>query len=65
MPLARARSVAVVGIEGRVIEIEADIGAGMPGTKLVGLPDAGLREAKDRVRAAVRNSGRAWPDTAV
>ncbi|WP_007024544.1 YifB family Mg chelatase-like AAA ATPase [Saccharomonospora iraqiensis] len=65
MSLARARSVAVVGIEGRVIEIEADIGAGMPGTKLVGLPDAGLREAKDRVRAAVRNSGRAWPETAV
>ncbi|PXY26158.1 YifB family Mg chelatase-like AAA ATPase [Prauserella endophytica] len=65
MPLARAWSVALIGIEGRLVEIEADIGAGMPGTKLVGLPDAGLREAKDRVRAAVRNSGEKWPDTHV
>jgi magnesium chelatase family protein len=65
MALARAWSVALLGLEGRVIEIEADIGAGMPGTKLVGLPDPGLREAKDRVRAAVRNSGRKWPDTNV
>lgn len=65
MALARAWSVALLGIDGRLIEIEADIGAGMPGTKLVGLPDPGLREAKDRVRAAVRNSGEKWPDCAV
>ncbi|MBB3052132.1 magnesium chelatase family protein [Prauserella isguenensis] len=65
MPLARAWSVALIGIEGRPVEIEADIGAGLPGTKLVGLPDAGLREAKDRVRAAVRNSGQRWPDSNV
>ncbi|PRX48400.1 magnesium chelatase family protein [Prauserella shujinwangii] len=65
MALARTWSIALLGIEGRVVEIEADIGAGMPGTKLVGLPDAGLREAKDRVRAAVRNSGEKWPDTNV
>ncbi|MBK1786753.1 YifB family Mg chelatase-like AAA ATPase [Prauserella cavernicola] len=65
MPLARAWSVALIGLDGRLVEIEADIGAGMPGTKLVGLPDAGLREAKDRVRAAVRNSGQKWPDTHV
>lgn len=65
MALARAWSVALIGIEGRPVEIEADIGAGLPGTKLVGLPDAGLREAKDRVRAAVRNSGQRWPDSSV
>ncbi|EHR49650.1 Mg chelatase-related protein [Saccharomonospora marina XMU15] len=65
MALARAWSVALLGIDGRLVEIEADIGAGMPGTKLVGLPDTGLREAKDRVRAAVRNSGQKWPDSAV
>ncbi|WP_158888969.1 YifB family Mg chelatase-like AAA ATPase [Amycolatopsis anabasis] len=61
MSLARTWSVALLGIDGRVIEIEADIGGGMPGMKLVGLPDAGLREAKDRVRSAVRNSGQSWP----
>src|SRR5699024_8102919 len=44
------------------VEIEADVGAGLPGTTLLGLPDHGLREAKDRVRAAVRNSGWAWPE---
>jgi magnesium chelatase family protein len=65
MPLARSWSIALLGLEGRSVEIEADIGAGMPGTKLVGLPDPGLREAKDRVRAAVRNSRCAWPDTNV
>lgn len=61
MPIGRAWSVALLGIDGRLIEIEADIGGGMPGVTLVGLPDAGLREAKDRVRSAVRNSGRQWP----
>jgi magnesium chelatase family protein len=62
MSLAKAWSVALLGIDGRVVEIEADIGGGLPATKLVGLPDAGLRESKDRVRSAVRNSGHAWPD---
>lgn len=61
MPIGRAWSVALLGIDGRLIEIEADIGGGLPAVKLVGLPDAGLREAKDRVRSAVRNSGRQWP----
>lgn len=61
MPIGRAWSVALLGIDGRLIEVEADIGGGMPAVKLVGLPDAGLREAKDRVRSAVRNSGRQWP----
>ncbi|WP_386694475.1 magnesium chelatase domain-containing protein, partial [Streptomonospora nanhaiensis] len=45
-----------------MVEVEADIGAGLPGMKLVGLPDPGLKEAKDRVRAAVRNSGQKWPE---
>src|SRR5699024_10105519 len=62
MPLARAYSVALLGIDGRMIEIEADVGAGLPGTTLLGLPDNGLREAKDRVRAAVRHSGFSCPD---
>ena len=62
MSIARTWSVALLGIEGRLVEIEADIRGGVPRTKLVGLPDAGLREAKDRVRAAIRNSGQSWPD---
>jgi magnesium chelatase family protein len=62
MPIAKAWSVALLGIDGRVIEIEADLGGGLSRVTLVGLPDAGLREAKDRVRSAVRNSGQPWPD---
>src|SRR5699024_2072727 len=62
MPLARAYAVALLGIDGRLVEIEADVGAGLPGTTLLGLPDHGLREAKDRVRAAVRNPGWTWPE---
>ena len=62
MPIAKAWSIALLGIDGRVIEIEADLGGGLSRVTLVGLPDAGLREAKDRVRSAVRNSGQSWPD---
>ncbi|MFL6124452.1 YifB family Mg chelatase-like AAA ATPase [Actinophytocola sp.] len=65
MPLARAWSVALFGIDGVPVEIEADIGGGRPRTQIVGLPDTSLNEAKERVRAAVRNSQRNWPDELV
>jgi magnesium chelatase family protein len=61
MPLARTYSVALVGVAGHLIEVEADIGDGLPATILVGLPDTALREARDRVRAAILNSGQVWP----
>ena len=53
---------ALYGVDGRLVEIEADIGVGLPGVNLVGLPDAALHESKDRVRAAVVNSGWDWPN---
>ncbi|MBC6450715.1 YifB family Mg chelatase-like AAA ATPase [Actinokineospora xionganensis] len=65
MVLARAWSIALFGVDGITVEIEADIGGGKPKTTIVGLPDASLNEAKDRVRAAVRNSGLQWPDQLV
>ena len=65
MALGRAWSVAVSGIDGQVVEIEADIGRGLPGVTMVGLPDTALQESRDRVRAAVSNSGAAWPDSKV
>ena len=61
MSLARTRSVTLSGIEGHVVEIEADLADGLPGLTIVGLPDAVLHEARDRVRSAVVNSGEAWP----
>ena len=61
MALGRAHSVAVSGVDGVLVEIEADLGQGLPGVHLVGLPDTALQESRDRVRAAVTNSGQTWP----
>ena len=65
MALARTWSVALFGVDGVPVEIEADISVGVPGIRLLGLPDPALRESKDRVRAAVRNSGENWPNRQV
>jgi len=65
MTLARTFSVALVGVQGHLIEVEADIASGLPATILVGLPDTALREARDRIRAAIVNSGQAWPNSKI
>lgn len=59
--LARGWSVALAGLTGRVVSVEADIGAGLPGFGLIGLPDTALSEARVRVQAAVANSEEQWP----
>lgn len=61
MTLARTASVAVVGVEGQLVEIQADLADGLPGVTMIGLPDAALQEARDRIRAAIVNSGETWP----
>jgi len=61
VPLARTYSVALIGVTGHVVEVEADITNGLVGMILVGLPDTALREARDRIRAAIVNSGEEWP----
>ncbi len=63
MALGRAYSVAVLGLDGRIVEIEADITSGLPGVHLVGLPDAALQESRDRVRAAITNCNNKWPQS--
>src|SRR5258708_5524213 len=65
MALARTYSVALVGVKGHMIEVEADISNGLPATILVGLPDTALREARDRIRAAIVNSGEKWPQAKI
>jgi magnesium chelatase family protein len=62
MGLARTYSVALVGVEGHTVAIEADIENGLVALLLVGLPDTALREARDRIRAAIVNSKEAWPN---
>ncbi|MBA2770053.1 MAG: ATP-binding protein, partial [Sporichthyaceae bacterium] len=63
MALARTRGVALVGVDGHLVDIEADLSSGVPSYTLVGLPDASLSESRDRVRAAMVNSGQDWPST--
>ena len=62
MSLARTHSIALVGVEGHPVEIEADIENGLVGLMLVGLPDTALREARDRIRSAIVNSKEKWPN---
>lgn len=59
--LARVTAAALLGVEGRPITVEVHMGKGIPAFLMVGLPDAGCREARDRVRAAVYSSGLEWP----
>ncbi|MFF4601224.1 YifB family Mg chelatase-like AAA ATPase [Streptomyces sp. NPDC001339] len=61
MGFARTCSVALVGVEGVVVEVQADLEPGVAAFTLVGLPDKSLIESRDRVRAAVVNSGAEWP----
>ena len=55
--IGRTFSVALNGIQGQLVTVEADIGNALPGFTLLGLPDQALHEAKDRIRAAARNTG--------
>lgn len=59
--LAKIISCATVGLEGAIVEVEVDISPGLPSFTIVGLPDAAVQEARERVRAAIRNSGCNFP----
>jgi len=59
--LAKVKTAAVVGLEGHLVDVEVDISSGLPAMTIVGLPDAAVQEARERVRAAIRNSGFTFP----
>src|SRR5258706_1681455 len=59
--LARVRSATLTGVEAATIFVEVDVTAGLPSFSTVGLPDATIRESRDRVRAAIRNAGLEFP----
>jgi len=59
--LAKVKSCAVVGLDAQVVDVEVDIGRGMPSFNLVGLPDSAVRESRDRVHSAIVNSGLSFP----
>ena len=59
--LATLLSATLIGLDGRVVRVEVDVASGLPGFSIVGLPDASLQEARERVRSAIRNSGFEYP----
>ncbi len=59
--LARVHSCAIVGLEGAIVEVEVDTARGLPSFTIVGLPDAAVQEARQRVAAAVKNAGMTFP----
>ena len=59
--LASLRSAALFGLDAIPVDVEVDVAFGLPALVLVGLPDASVRESRDRVRSAIRNSGYQFP----
>ena len=62
MKIAKVKSCAVFGLDACPVEVEVDIGRGLPSFSIVGLPDKAIDESKDRVRSAIKNSGLFFPD---
>jgi magnesium chelatase family protein len=60
--LAKVLSTAVIGVDAYVVEVEVDITNGLPAFVTVGLPETAVKESKERVRAAIKNSGYIFPD---
>ncbi len=59
--LATIKSCGIIGIDGYIVDVETDIGRGLPSFEIVGLPNAAVKESKERIRAAIRNSGLEMP----
>lgn len=65
MAVCRAWSLALVRIDALPVEVEVDVGDGLPGFSIVGLPDAAVQEARERVRVAISNSDYTFPNKKV
>ena len=60
--LSKIKSIALNGLDGNLIEIQTDIGSGLPDFDIVGLPDTTMKEAKKRIKTAIKNSGIEFPN---
>ncbi|MDD3840421.1 MAG: YifB family Mg chelatase-like AAA ATPase [Clostridia bacterium] len=59
--ISKVKSCALIGLNGHIVEVETDISSGLPCFDIVGLPDTSVRESKERVRAAIKNSNFQFP----
>ena len=62
MALARTLGVTLAGVRAELVDIEADLGTGLPGLSFTGLADTAVMESRDRIRAALQNCGAEWPN---
>jgi len=63
--LARVKSGALMGVDAYLVEVEVDLAPGLPAFTTVGLPEAAVKESKDRVKAALKNSGYQFPNNRI
>ena len=63
--LAKIKSFALYGLDGFPVDVEADVTNGMPSFDIVGLADTAVKESKERVRSAIRNSGKKFPTSKI
>ena len=59
--LAKIASAAILGVDGYIVSVEVDVSSGLPAFDIVGLPDSAVKEARERVRTAIRNTGFSFP----
>ena len=60
--IAKSLSCTVIGIDAYKVDVEVDIAQGLPAFNIIGLPDAAIRESRDRIKFAIKNSGYRFPD---
>ena len=63
--LAKTKTCAIIGLDGQVVEVEVDIAEDQPMFNIVGLPEKAIQESRERVRAAITNSGALFPPARV
>ena len=61
MSIAKIKSAGLIGIDGYVVDVQTDISSGLPAFEIVGLPDAAVKEAKERIRSGIKNVGSVFP----
>lgn len=61
MSIAKIKSAGLSGIDGYIVDVQTDISSGLPAFEIVGLPDAAVKEAKERIRSAIKNIGTVFP----
>ena len=60
--LSKVKGLGLLGLDAFAVAVETDVGGGLPRFDIVGLPDASVKESKERVRTAIKNSGKRFPD---